>query len=384
MTKTVVIVGAGFTGLPLAHKLLIYTAPKIQDGLKIILISPNSHFYWNLAATRGLVPGALPDDKLFFPIQPAFAKYPEQNFEFLLGKATRIDTEKNSVQVLCNSGANRDVSYDHLVIATGSSVAGGLPFKSLGSHETTLRSLHALQDEIRNAREIVVAGAGPTGIETAGELAAAYGNKKKVTLLIAADRVLHSFQPLQTVSQQIEGDLKKLGVNLIHNAKVQTAEKTEGGQTVIKLMNGNTITADCYIPLFGIQLNNAWITESFLDSSGSVTLDRYMRVEGTSNIWGIGDIGNLEAKQVVASDAQIIHLAGALDLVLTGKADKLKEHKPAERKTIFISLGKQHGTGQIGWWKVWGWMVVYIKGRNIFTDMAANYVAGKQLRHASM
>ncbi|KAF3917024.1 hypothetical protein ABW21_db0205051 [Orbilia brochopaga] len=383
MTKTVVIVGAGFTGLPLAHKLLIYTAPKV-DGLKIILISPNSHFYWNLAATRGVVPGALPDEKLFFPIRPAFAKYPDKNFEFVLGKATRLDTEKNSVQVLCNSGENRDIQYDHLVIATGSSVAGNLPFKSLGTHETTLKSLHALQDEIKAAKTIVVAGAGPTGIETAGELAAEFGNKKKVTLLIAADRVLHSFGPLQSVSQQLEGDLKKLGVNLIHNAKVQTAEKIEDGQTVIKLLNGETITADCYIPLFGIKLNNSWIPGSFLDSSGNLTLNQYMRVEGTNNIWGIGDIGNLEAKQVVKSDAQIIHLAETLDLVLTDKADKIKEHKPGDKKIIFISLGKQYGTGQMGWWKVWGWMVVYIKGRNIFTDMAANYVAGKQLRHASM
>ncbi|KAJ6257554.1 Oxidoreductase ptaL [Drechslerella dactyloides] len=384
MAKTVAIVGAGFTGLPLAHKLLIYTAPKIKDGFKVILISPNSHFYWNLAATRGVVPGAIPDDKLFIPIEPAFAKYPAENFEFVLGKATRLDAEKNTVNVLCNTGTYRDISYDQLVIASGSSVANDLPFKSLGTHETTLTSFHALQQEIENAGTIVVAGAGPTGIETAGELATTYGDKKKVTLLVAGDRVLHSFQPLQSVSQQIEGDLKKLGVKLAHNAKVQGAEKTETGQTVIKLLNGETFTADCYIPLFGIRLNNSWIPDNFLDGSGSVKLDIYMRVQGTSNIWGIGDMGNLEAKQVVASDAQIIHLAATLDLVLTERADKIKEHKPANKKAIFISLGKQYGTGQIGWWKVWGWMVVYIKGRNIFTDMAPNYVAGKQLRHASM
>ena len=75
MAKTVVILGAGWAGLPLAHKLLKYTLPKLEakDGLKVILVSPNSHFYWNIAAVRGVIPGAIPDEQLFLPIEPGFA-----------------------------------------------------------------------------------------------------------------------------------------------------------------------------------------------------------------------------------------------------------------------------------------------------------------------
>jgi apoptosis-inducing factor 2 len=76
MAKTVVILGAGWAGLPLAHKLLKYTLPKVKD-LKVILVSPNTHFYWNLAAVRGVIPGTFTDNELFLPIQPGFARYPE-------------------------------------------------------------------------------------------------------------------------------------------------------------------------------------------------------------------------------------------------------------------------------------------------------------------
>src|SRR5271163_3369440 len=98
MAKTVVILGAGWAGLPLAHKLLKYTLPKVKDGLKVFLISPNSHFYWNVAAVRGVIPGAFSDDQLFLPIEPGFAEYSVENFEFILGKAESLDPDRNIVE----------------------------------------------------------------------------------------------------------------------------------------------------------------------------------------------------------------------------------------------------------------------------------------------
>ncbi|KAF3919496.1 hypothetical protein ABW20_dc0100672 [Dactylellina cionopaga] len=385
MAKTVVVVGAGFTGLPVAHKLLLYTAPKLKEGLKVILISPNSHFYWNLAAVRGVIPGAIPDEQLFLPIAPAFSKYPAENFEFILGKAASLEPSLNTIHVACNDATKREISYDHVVIATGSSILSGLPFKSLGKHETTTEALHSLQTAIKNANSIIIAGAGPTGIETAGELAAAYGNKKQISLICAEKSVLSASKVTLSVSQTVENDLKKLGVKVIYNTKVQSADKKlEGGPTTVTLSNGEFINTDLYLPLFGVQLNTAWLPGHFLDNSSNVVLDKYMRVQGTQNIWGVGDVGNIEPKQVTATDQQIIHLGQTLDLILTGQEDKIKEHKPADKTMIFLSLGKSYATGQIGSWRLWGWMVSYVKGRKIFVDTAPDYVGGKALRHASM
>ena len=122
MARTIVILGAGWAGLPLAHKLLKHTLPKTKGGLKVVLVSPNSHFYWNVAAVRGVIPGAIPDEQLFLPITPGFAQYAAENFEFVLGRAERLDQEKNIVEATLNDGTHRSLSYDQLVIATGSQI----------------------------------------------------------------------------------------------------------------------------------------------------------------------------------------------------------------------------------------------------------------------
>jgi len=385
MVKTVVILGAGWAGLPLAHKLLKYTLPKSKDGLKLILVSPNTHFYWNLAAVRGVIPGVFTDDQLFLPIQPGFAQYPDGSFEFVLGKASSIDSESNTVEIVRNEAAKLSLSYDQLVIATGSQILSNLPFKPIGTHEETLAALHSLQKQIDAAKTIVVAGAGPTGVETAGELAAQYGSQKEVTLIIGGEHALEASKVSPSIRQTVEKDLQKLGVKLVRNTRVEgVGVKGEGeaAKTALTLSNGSTLVADLYLPLFGVQVNTGFVPASLLDSTGSIILDKTMRVKGTKNIWGIGDVGNLEPKQVTVIDAMIIHLSAALDAVLTGEG-KVKEYKLG-KPMIFITMGKKYATGQIGGWKLWGWIVAYVKGRNIFVDTAKQYVDGEALRHAAM
>ncbi|CAF9912497.1 hypothetical protein IMSHALPRED_000330 [Imshaugia aleurites] len=390
MAKAVVILGAGWAGLPLAHKLLKYTLPKTRDGLKVFLVSPNSHFYWNVAAVRGVIPDAISDEQLFFPIEPGFAQYCAENFEFVLGKAERLDLENNTVEVAKNDGSQRSLSYDQLVIATGSQTRGNLPFKTVGTYEETLAALHSLQKQIDIAKSIVVAGGGPTGVETAGELAAAYRGDKDITLVIGGDHALQAAHVLPSVSQAVERDLQKLAVKLVRNTQVKgvhtkaKGEEDAAAQTTLTLSNGSILVADLYLPLFGVQLNMDFVPRSLHDSAGNLSLDKTMRVVGTKNVWGIGDVGNIEAKQLTVTDAQIIHLSAALDFVLTGDGGQVKEYKPSGKKMIFITMGKKYATGQIGGWKLWGWITSYVKGRLLFVDTAQGYVGGKHLRHASM
>ncbi|MCJ1226530.1 hypothetical protein MMC12_003182 [Toensbergia leucococca] len=390
MAKTIVILGAGWAGLPLAHKLLKYTLPKIKDGLKVFLVSPNSHFYWNVAAVRGVIPGAIPDEQLFLPIEPGFAQYSTENFEFVLGKAERIDPERNTVNVARNDKTQCSLSYDQLVIATGSHIRSNLPFKPVGTHEETLQALHSLQKQIEVGESIVIAGAGPTGVETAGELAAAYGGAKDVILIIDGEHVLQASNVLPSVIQVVERDLEKLRVKLVRNTQVKSVrtipkrgEDTEA-ITYLTLSNGSKLMTNVYLPLFGVQVNTTFVPASLLDSAGSLVLDKTMRVMETNKIWGIGDVGNLEAKQLTVTDAQIIHLSATLDSVLAGEARQVKEYKPSGKTMIFITMGKKHATGQIGGWKLWSLIVSDVKGRMLFVDTAQGYVGGKHLRHASM
>ncbi|KAJ4195001.1 hypothetical protein NW755_002424 [Fusarium falciforme] len=381
MAKTVVVLGAGWAGLPLAHKLLKYTAPKVS-GLKVILVSPNSHFFWNVAATRGIIPDAIPDDQLFLPIKPAFDQYPSESFEFVLGKADKINPAANSVQISSEEGIRRDIVYNQLVIATGSRLASNLPLKLIGSHKDTLLAWKDLKKRVGESTSIVIAGAGATGIEVAGELAARYGQSKNITLVISGDQPLEG--ALSSVRASVDKDLRSLGVKLIYRTRVtETNDGQNGKQTDLKLSNGSTLTADLYLPLYGIKLNTEFLPHEFLDLDGNVKLDNKMRVTDTKNIWGIGDIGNIDPKQLTITDNQIIHMAAALDATLTEQGP-VKSYEPANKAMIFISLGKKHATGQIGNWKLFSFMVSFVKGRKLFVDTAEGYVGGKHLRHASM
>jgi apoptosis-inducing factor 2 len=181
MTKTIVILGGSFAGLKIAHLLLQKTLPVVK-GLKVIIVSKSTHLYWNLAAPRAIVPGQIPDEKVFQPIKPAFAKYSSSNFEFVLGEATSVDPDVKKVKVSTKEGA-RELEYDVLVVTTGSSAVGGSPWKQSDSYEVSLAALHEAQEKIKNAKSIVLGGAGVTGVETAGELGYEYGQEKEITLV---------------------------------------------------------------------------------------------------------------------------------------------------------------------------------------------------------
>ncbi|KAK9312809.1 hypothetical protein V1524DRAFT_354379, partial [Lipomyces starkeyi] len=212
-----------------------------------------------------------------------------------------------TIEVARNDRTQLSLSYDQLVIATGSQISN-LPFKPVGTHEETLAALHSLQKQIDVAKSIVVAGAGPTGVETAGELAAAYGREKDITLIISGERALQASHVLPSVSHVVETDLQKLGVKLVRNTQVKGVRTNANGeedaavQTTLTLSNGSTLVADLYLPLFGVQVNTSFVSASLLDSAGNLVLDKTMRVVGTKNVWGIGDVGNLDAKQVTVTD----------------------------------------------------------------------------------
>ena len=179
--KNIVILGSSYAGVSTAHRLL-KQAPKTTD-MKIILVGPNTHLFWNLATPRAIIPGQFSDDKLFGAIAPGFKQYTVDRFEFLVGTAESLDLGSKKV-VVTTGGAEKAIDYDILILATGSRTKGGdTPFKPRESYEATLNALHDFQDRVKKANSIVIGGAGPTGVETAGELGFEYGTTKNITLV---------------------------------------------------------------------------------------------------------------------------------------------------------------------------------------------------------
>lgn len=178
--KTIVILGSSFAGVSTAHRLL-KQAPKTGD-VKIILVGPNTHLFWNLAIPRAIVPGQFSDEKLFRAIAPGFKQYSADRFEFINGTAERLNVESKAV-VVATAGGEKTIGYDMLILATGSRAKGDVPLKLEESYEATQKALHDIQDRVKKANSIVIGGAGPTGVETACELGFEYERQKKITLV---------------------------------------------------------------------------------------------------------------------------------------------------------------------------------------------------------
>jgi NADH dehydrogenase FAD-containing subunit len=85
----IVILGASFAGLAVAHKLMreILERLGITRGAhryKVILIGPSTHLYWNIGAPRAIVDKKrLPLDDIFVSFEPLFEEYPKTRFEFI-------------------------------------------------------------------------------------------------------------------------------------------------------------------------------------------------------------------------------------------------------------------------------------------------------------
>lgn len=379
-SSTIVILGAGYAGLSVAQKLLKTTLPQVE-GLKVVLVTPNTHFYWNLAAVRAVIPGAIKDDAIFAPIEPGFSKYSSTNFEFVLGAATGVDPVGKSVHVKTNDGQDRHLQYDHLVIATGAAMsASNMPFKLMGTTEETKQALHDVQKRISSANNIVIAGGGATGVETAGEIAENYGSSgKNITLVTSAPRLLSMLS--EKVSTAAESTLTSMGVKVICNVRVTSHDEaarevilSSGGHGTDKL---EKLSADLYLPLYGVKPNTSFLPASWLTATGDLKLTPQLRTEMDNSVWGIGDVANIESKQAMKADPQSVLLAQNLHAVLTGKTADVKDYAPSPKPMMAISIGKKSGTGEMFGMRMWGWFVSMVKGKTLLIERLSSMVANK-------
>jgi NADH dehydrogenase FAD-containing subunit len=202
----IVILGASFAGLAVAHKVLRNTLEEIgvtrsAPRYRVVLIGPSTCLFWNIGAPRALVSNkCLPLDKVFVPFLPHFEEYPKTRFEYVQGIATKVEFDSRTVIVEEVEKSKKDaplsqntgniekqaqevktqkiVKFHALVIATGTSAESKL-LSLHGPHENTVRDLQAFHDRVANANSIVVAGGGPSGIECAGQLATWLNRGKK-------------------------------------------------------------------------------------------------------------------------------------------------------------------------------------------------------------
>ena len=224
-------------------------------------------------------------------------------------------TDAHTISVELNDGGAEDVTFDNVIIATGSSTRL-VPGTSLSQNVVTYEEL-ILSRELPES--IVIAGAGAIGIEF-GYVLKNYG--VDVTIVEFLPRALPNEDV--DVSREIEKQFKKLGVKILTGTKVESIADDGSVVTVTVAKDGKSeeIKAQKVLQAIGFAPN----VDGFgLDKAGVALTDRkaigvteYMRTN-IEHVYAIGDVTGLlqlahvaEAQGVVAAET----IAGAETLAL--------------------------------------------------------------------
>ncbi|KAK0645651.1 hypothetical protein B0T16DRAFT_351532 [Cercophora newfieldiana] len=368
MPATVVILGGSFAGLHIAHALL----KKNTKDLKVVLVSKNSHFYWNLASVRRIIPGVLKDEDIFKPIAAALKKYPESSYEFIVGTAEEADFDAKSVRITTESGESKTLSYDQLVVATGSHTAGNVPWKAEGTYEQTLALLKSTEEKVKAANHIVVAGAGTTGVELTGELAFEFGKTKEIVLLSAGDKLVNG----DIIAPAAANELKKLNAKIQYNARVTEtrASAADPAKTEVVLANGETLTTDLYLPTMGLIPNTTYVPAKYLNENKLVDVDEFFRVKGTTNVWAAGDVVSKPRAGFMITQKQAAGVSKNLELALAGKEPIVVKQLPMD--ILAAAVGRSRGAGRMGSFKLPSIGVYLAKGKTMGLPMMSGYIDG--------
>lgn len=403
--RSVVILGGSYAGMSTAHYLLRHAIPQLSNkkSYKVVIVSASSQAMCRPACPRALISDDMfPKDKLFVSVREQFEKYPKGSFRFVHGTAAKLDHVNRTVSVELKGGQTEQISFHALVVATGASTPS--PLHGLNRDAEVLRaSWKTFQEALPTAKSIVIAGGGPAGVESAGELgeflngrAGWFSSKLEspkisITVVTAGSGILPVLRP--SIAKKAEGYLAKVGVAIINNARVETVEPQGAGsdnicaKATLTLDNGRTLNADLYIPSTGTRPNTSFLDKELLVADGRVfTNPATLRVDKAGpRVYAIGDAASYArpAVHLILGAIPVLCANIKRDLLLATTEEesalsKDRIFKEDTRETQLVPIGNSKGVGAAMGFQLPGFLVWLIKGRDYWLWTTGNLWSGKQ------
>jgi NADH dehydrogenase len=384
----VLIIGGGFGGLFCARRLG-------RAGVDVTLLDRAAcHVFQPLLYQCAT--GTLSIGQISRSLREELARH--RNVTTLLGEAVALDADARRVTARRPDESKFDVEYDYLVIAAGmrQSYFGHEEFAAWAPEMKTLDDALSIRRRVFAAFEIAetqppgpereqwltfaVTGAGPTGVELAGQIrelaTRALANEfhsinpedARVLLFDGGDRVLKSFAP--NLSERATKTLTKLGVEL--HLGVHVTDVRRDGVTVTAKNGGGqqnyatrTVlwTAGVEAVPFARHAAEALGAES--DRAGRIKVDADLAVPGHPEVFVIGDLAGRDGLPGVAENAMQggLHVAACIRRDLKGQRRKDFRYRDLgsaayiSRGHALLQAGPVKLTGVLGWL---GWGFIHI------------------------
>ncbi|HQX42864.1 MAG TPA: NAD(P)/FAD-dependent oxidoreductase, partial [Niabella sp.] len=298
-TKKVVVIGGGFAGINFIKTLWR------KPGFEITLVDVNNYNFFPPLLYQ-VATGFLEPSSISYPFRK-FLRH-KSNVHFRMGKLLKVLPDENKVIL-----SNGQLDYDFLIMATGaeSNFFGkenvkrhAIPMKTL-SDALAMRNLllNRLEEASRTTDvelkkkllTVVVAGAGPTGVEISGmfaEMRQSIIQKDYPELghgfsgIVLVDGGNAVLGPMDLKSQHYSKEaLEKMGVKIHLNTMVEDFDGetvTFKGTEPIQTKNLIWAAGVSAIPFDGIP------KESF-GPSRRLVVNEFNKVTGTENIFALGD-----------------------------------------------------------------------------------------------
>jgi len=399
MKKKIIVIGGGFAGLRFIKSL--------KEGLfEVLLIDRLNHHQFQplfyQVATSQIEPSSIS-----FPLRKIFQK--RKDVSIRLAEVLSVDPETSTINTTAG-----DLSYDYLVIATGgktnffgneaimnNALSLKTTYEAIKIRNVVLENFENIFNAGDNADDsmfnIVIVGAGPTGVELSGAFAEIKRDilpkdfpgidhsRLQIILLEGGPHTLGTMSDL--AKRKSEKYLKKLGVIL----KTKVLVKDYKGDK-LTLSNGEVIRSKNVIWAAGITGNLIkGLSSEVITTSGRIQVDRFNKVNGYENIYAIGDIAYMVTPKYPKGHPQVANVAINQGRTLGGnfkliqKGGKLSEYEYKDlgsmatigRNKAVVDLPFIRFGGYFAWY-VWMFLhlMLILSVRNkliIFINWAWNY-----------
>jgi NADH dehydrogenase len=389
----VVVIGSGFGGL-------FGTKALRRSDVDVTMIAKTTHHLFQPLLYQ-VATGILSEGEIAPPTREVLSR--QKNAQVLLGEVTGIDLARREVtsQVL---GRQTVTTYDSLLVAAGAaqSYFGNDQFSEHAPGMKSIDDALELRGRIFGAFEMaelgatrgdnvdhhltfVVVGAGPTGVEMAGQIAelahrtlkrdfrAINTREARVILLDAAPQVLPPFG--QKLGDKAKAELEKLGVEVILGAMVTDVD--ERG-IEMKFKDGRVERIDTVTKIWAAGVQASPLTQTLaeqtgapLDRAGRIGVNPDLTLPGHPEVFVVGDMISLDnlpgVAQVAIQGAK--YAAKEIDGRLRDKAPQEPFHYFDKGSMAIISrfravamVGRLRLTGVVAWLMWLAVHLVYITG----------------------
>ncbi|MER6011428.1 NAD(P)/FAD-dependent oxidoreductase [Streptomyces bluensis] len=329
----VVVIGGGYAGVMAANRLTQ------RDDVTVTLINPRPTFVHRVRLHQ-LVGGS---DDAVIDYRDVLA----DGVRLVVDTVTRIDAAARRVTLATADGSGGTVGYDYLIYAVGSGsadprVPGAAEFAHPIATLEEARRLRPIVDAAPATAAVTVVGAGPTGIETAAELAEA---GRKVTLVCG--EVLGPYLHPRG-RRSVAGRLAALGVTVLDGSDAADAKVTAVTRDAVRLADGRELPSQVTIWTAGFGVPDLAARSGLsTDALGRLLTDETLTSVDDERIVAAGDSAAPSDLPLRMSCQAAIPLgARAADTVLS----RIAGQRPSPLNQVFagqcISLGRRAGIFQ--------------------------------------